>query len=452
MEHIGKLLPSHGYNIHSNDVFTHMHIQSLMQLYQPLIGNQATSLFMTFLSQYLTTPNSKQPYTHHTLMQFVDLTLPQIYQARTRLEAIGLLETYQLDNENETVFIYQLIMPCTPAQFFSDGMLSQMLSHQIGIEKYNLLYQQFELDKDQDRQAGNNITASFDQVFHENPIVDNGLVQPINTESNQGPNVDRSSISTNDLSQALVERMLPVEKILTANNIKLINQMAALYQLTTLDIEKALIWALSDEHLLNQKEFKAACLELYQQFTPVNDKPLKVVNQREKVQPKSEKPMSKQDQFARMLEEISPRELLEDLSNGNQPSKQDLKMVADVMSQQGLTPGVMNVLIHYVMLKTDMKLTKSYLEKIASHWARKNVKTVRQAMTLAKSEHNKYQQWSTNKKPYYQKSVKKEIVPDWFKKQKQEQQEETKQEQSASDDSSDVSELLRNYNKKKYHS
>ncbi|MFB1050865.1 replication initiation and membrane attachment family protein [Paraliobacillus sp. JSM ZJ581] len=454
MEHIGKLLPHQGYHIYLKQEFTYAHLQSLMQLYQPLIGNHATSLFMTFLSQYLTTPNPKKLYTHHSLMQLVNLTLPQIHQAKTKLEAIGLLETYQLDNENETVFTHQLIMPCTPMQFFADGMLSQLLFHQIGTEKSNLLYEQFAQGVNHDQLVGTNITASFDQVFHETPIAKDLTVKAMDVKDNQGPNVPETSISINELSQLLSDRMLPAEKILVPNNVKLIHQMAFLYQLTILDIEKAVVWALSDQHLLSREEFKAACLDLYQQFTPMKDKPLKIVNQRDKLQTKQAQPISRQDQLVRMLEEISPRELLEDLSNGNQPSMQDLKMVGDVMSEQGLTPGVMNVLIHYVMLKTDMKLTKSYLEKIASHWARKNVKTVRQAMTLAKSEHNKYQKWSTNKKPFYQKSVKKEIVPDWFKKQKQQQEqvEEVQQKQQTSKATSDVSELLRNYNKKKNHS
>ncbi|CQR48098.1 Replication initiation and membrane attachment protein [Paraliobacillus sp. PM-2] len=454
MEHIGKLLPNQGYSIYLKQEFTHAHLQSLMQLYQPLIGVHAVSLFMTLLSQYESSPNKQDPYTHHSLMQFVNLSLPEIYQARQKLEAIGLLETYQLDNDNETIFTYQLMMPCTPLQFFSDGMLSQLLYHQIGADKTNELYQLYAQGTKQNRNRGTNITAQFDEIFQKAPVERDMSVKAIDTIENQGPNISGTTISINDLSQLLSERMLPVEKILTPFNIKIIQQMASLYDLTTLDIEKAVVWALSDQYVLIEKEFKSACFDLYKQVTPESSKSLKVVDQKEKLKTKKDKPTNRQDQFVQMLEEISPRQLLEDLSNGNQASKQDLKMIADVMSQQGLTPGVMNVLIHYVMLKTDMKLTKSYLEKIASHWARKNVKTVRQAMTLAKSEHNKYQQWSTQKKPRYQKSGKKEVVPDWFRKQKDKQEQDEQKiqnEQQSSDSTSDVSELLRDYNKKKNH-
>ena len=101
------------------------------------------------------------------------------------------------------------------------------------------------------------------------------------------------------------------------------------------------------------------------------------------VQEESPQGKSKEEQLMELFENISPRQLLEDLADGNQASAQDLKVVSEVMTSQGLNAGVMNVLLHYVLKKTDMKLSKNYLETIASHWARKNVKTVRQAMTLA---------------------------------------------------------------------
>lgn len=78
-----------------------------------------------------------------------------------------------------------------------------------------------------------------------------------------------------------------------------------------------------------------------------------------------------------LLEAISPKKLLQDIADGTEPSKADLKIIEEIMFEQKLEPGVTNVLIYYVMLKTDMKLSKNYIQKIASHWARKKVKTVR---------------------------------------------------------------------------
>lgn len=65
-----------------------------------------------------------------------------------------------------------------------------------------------------------------------------------------------------------------------------------------------------------------------------------------------------------------------------------------------------------------MKLSKNYLGKIASHWARKKVKTVTEAMELAKQEHRQYQEWAAHKKSGKLKKkapIRTEKLPDWFK-------------------------------------
>src|SRR5699024_12852544 len=78
----------------------------------------------------------------------------------------------------------------------------------------------------------------------------------------------------------------------------------------------------------------------------------------------------------------------------------------------------MNVLIHYVLLQTNTKLSKPYLEKIASHWSRAQVKTAKEAMEFAKKEKNRFRKATANgtKRTYKnnrQQST--DIVPDWFK-------------------------------------
>ena len=97
------------------------------------------------------------------------------------------------------------------------------------------------------------------------------------------------------------------------------------------------------------------------------------------------------------LEVISSHQLLIEFSGGAEPPKEDLKMIEEVMVNQKLSQGVINVLIYYVMLRTDMKLSRRYFEKIAGHWARKKVHTVQEAMNLVKTEDKQYQYWQKTK-------------------------------------------------------
>ncbi|MRH42896.1 hypothetical protein GH741_09375 [Aquibacillus halophilus] len=455
-QNIGKLLPIEGYYVIFRGEISTTYFQSLTHLYQPLIGIHAISLYQTLLSENVLRNNPKNPQTHHTLMNYLSLPLDEIYQARLKLEAIGLLTTFKEDVDQGKTYIYQLNPPFSFKEFFSDGMLSQLLQHQLGENKYTDLIETFNNSHTSFSKLGQNVTASFNDVFQTNE----GIFKKNNSKDtnfsidkiNNGPSIAYDILDFEWIEQILSQRMLPVAKIMSPKNKKLMTQMVVLYDLTNQDLEKALLWAVSDENLLDIQEFKTACQDLMQ--TRQKNTDVKQVNSKDGFKftdsSNSEKTLSKEDQFINMLETISPKQLLEDLSGGNEASSQDLKVIGDVMSQQGLAPGVMNVLIHYVLLKTDMKLTKAYLEKIASHWARKNVTTVRQAMTLAKSESNKYQQWGTNKQQYYKKPSKKEIVPDWFTERKTGEQNENKK-KSTSDDQNkeDIEKLLQNYTKNK---
>ncbi|GIN74800.1 hypothetical protein J14TS2_52750 [Bacillus sp. J14TS2] len=103
--------------------------------------------------------------------------------------------------------------------------------------------------------------------------------------------------------------------------------------------------------------------------------------------------MSKEEQFIKNLEGITPKELLEALSEDGRACERELKIISDVMNSEGLPTPVMNVLVHYVFLKDNMKLSRPYLQKIASHWSDANLKTAEEAMTFAKNRHKSRQSY-----------------------------------------------------------
>src|SRR5699024_84863 len=77
--------------------------------------------------------------------------------------------------------------------------------------------------------------------------------------------------------------------------------------------------------------------------------------------------------------------------------------------KQGLKTPVMNVLIHYVLLQSNMQLSRAYLEKIASHWSRANLSSAKEAMEFAKLQNQPY---NTRKRANKQS---KEVIPEWCK-------------------------------------
>jgi len=92
------------------------------------------------------------------------------------------------------------------------------------------------------------------------------------------------------------------------------------------------------------------------------------------------------------LEEVTLEDLLKGIS-GVTPDEEEVQMLRDIQESYKLNDGVMNVLVYYSMLKTDMKLVKNYITKIASHWKRKGISDVEGAIALTKQEYKSYKGW-----------------------------------------------------------
>lgn len=445
---IGKLLPVDGFKILRFGELPRSFHRSMSHLYQPIIGRLAVSLYHLLISESDMT-GEDQVQSHHTLMSYLSAPLDKIYEARGRLEAIGLLRTFRSTNEDQQVeYLYSVYPPFSPEEFFLDDMLSLLLSHELGMEKYERLKSRL-LNSQQSFEGFTEVTATFDEVFH-NKMIESVQKETESIANQKTQQESRGSITTSDrvdfewLHHALKKRMYPPEQILNGRNKKLIVQLATLYDLSNIELEKAVTWAIDENHYLVEDELKAACHDFMKEVQKSPAQTDGTIDRREKVKSETHPTSgSKEDQFIQMLEEISPRELLEDVSTGNRASEQDLKMIRDVMTEQGMAPGVMNVLVHYVLLKTDMKLSKAYLEKIASHWARKNVTNVRQAMNLAKAEHQKYQQWG-KQKSQKRKGQRDEVIPVWFNQQNASEQEKKISGQSSNQvDTEDIAERIK---------
>lgn len=410
-----NILPIDGYAVMKRGSLPEDYIQSLTHLYQPLIGLTAIMLYQTLLNETVLQTDEKRQ-THHTLMNYMNIPLDKIYGARRKLEGIGLLKTYKHKEEEHDYYTYILLEPFAPGDFFKDDMLAQLLYHHIGEDKFAMLKQGCQ--KLDDEPGDNDITAGFQEVFQ--------TFRPQLTTTEQVPEEELNQGEQKDLTwirQALEQRMIPVESVLTANNRKLISQMMVLYDLGEHEVEKAVMWALTDENRLDTNELKDACHDLFhskhqESVIKLTDR---ITDSEPEQQPK-QAPQTKEEQLIQELETISPKQLLEDLSRGNQASSQDLKLIRDTMTSQGLPTPVMNVLIHYVLLQSDMKLSKAYLQKIAGHWSRINLQTAQEAMEFAKQEKAKHQK-SYPKKQQSRRAVSNEVVPDWFKERKKGKQE-----------------------------
>lgn len=415
LQTLGKILPIEGYEVYMEGNPPVNYAISLTHLYQPLIGVNAVTLYQTLMHEAWIYEKSNFPQTHHTLMNYLNLSLNELYKARLKLEGIGLLETFQKEETEEKKgkhYTYLLKRPFSPQKFFKDPMLSELLCHHIGRNKVKDLQEHF-LKEQQYIQStpGKRVTASFRDVFQTfQPSFSDEMMT--NDEHQQKEDKSVYHIDFTWIKKMLKRRMIPVKRILTNENKKLISDMKLLYQLTTYEVEKSLLWALTEDHTLDREEFKAACHDTFKAKN--NEKPIQLTfNQQMFKEEKQKEPKTKEEKLIQRLETISPKQLLEDLSRGNRASAQDLKIIREVMTNQGLPSPVMNVLIHYVLLQSDMQLSKAYLETIASHWSRAGLETAEEAMNFARKQIQKFKHRKQNHR-YKNQQRTREVIPDWF--------------------------------------
>ncbi|MCZ0754883.1 replication initiation and membrane attachment family protein [Anoxybacillus sp. J5B_2022] len=429
MEHHWKeLIPVDRYVVRSNGILHEFDRKVVTLLYQPLIGSRAFSLYMTLWGE-LDQQFLSAETTHHSLMAIMQCSLKDIYDERLKLEGIGLLKTYVNHAQDPKQFIYELQPPLSPEQFFNDGVLNVFLYSRVGRTKFHKLKQFFSVPAI-DTSGFSPITRSFNEIF--TSVHPEQMVATMNEETKQDLSLsderkyfDRSEetyvleedVFDFDLFFAGLSKQIVPKRAVNAKVREAIKKLAFLYGISPLDMQKIVIGVIDPAEHIDIEALRKAARDWYQ-FERGDDE---LPHLSTRVQPLSYRtmmdvePKTKEEQLIKQLETISPRQLLIEISGGAEPSMSDLQLIEDIMFQQKLLPGVVNVLIYYVMLRTDMKLSKAYVEKIASHWARKKIRTVKEAMELAKKEAKKYQSWASEKeKKPARKTVRKEMLPDWL--------------------------------------
>lgn len=148
------------FTVYSSSNLTTDDLNVLTLLYNPLIKTNAYNLYMLLSS--LVDRASLKSFTakHQFLFDLTLLSSEEFYEARIKLEAMGLLSTLYNDNS----YIYILKPPFTAKQFLVDGLLGTFLYSEIGQTSFKQLHKLFNIPKIP-KESFDNITKSFEEVF-----------------------------------------------------------------------------------------------------------------------------------------------------------------------------------------------------------------------------------------------------------------------------------------------
>ena len=127
---------------------------------------------------------------------------------------------------------------------------------------------------------------------------------------------------------------------------------------------------------IDKKKLRVVCRNYYQ--FEHDDKLPKLIYCDQLNNLKAKKSKSKREEIIHKFETLSPYQFLNAKYNDGTPTNRDKMLLESLLVEQKLNPGVINVLIDYVLKINNNKLNRNFIETIASV-KRLNVRTVEEA-------------------------------------------------------------------------
>lgn len=399
------LLPADTYVVINKTILSDQDRKLLISLYQPIIGTLAISLYFSLWSYLDKMELCSSSWTHHHLMSNMGISLNEIAIAREKLEAIGLLKTFvKYDHVNH--YVYQLYSPLSAYEFFQNPILSTTLYNNVGELEYEKIVDYFKMPKINLKDY-TDITKKLTDVFDSVPT---DLSSHLGTDIRKRTKRKLELISKIELDTVfsfIPEEILNFRSI-TKETKELIYRLGFIYDLDNDAVLELIRNSITEKKTIDKQLLRKNARNYY-----TFEKDGKLPSLAYKNQPEYlRKPTGDSSPRAKMIyqfETTSPYDFLCGKNHGKEPTKNEKLVLEYLLIDLGLMPGVVNVLIDFVLRINNNKLTKSFVEAIASQWVRSNVKTVEEAMRLAQKE------ITGRKKSTIKKEIRTSITkPEWF--------------------------------------
>ncbi|WP_206857251.1 replication initiation and membrane attachment family protein [Candidatus Enterococcus mangumiae] len=408
---------------------------ALLSLYQPLIGGEALSLYLTLYSEISLETGTGPESLHADLLSSLSCGLPQFYEARKKLEGIGLLEVYFKNDESlGSCFLYELLEPMDVTAFFNDTLLSFLLLEKVGERRFSQLTKLFE-PKNLSHEGYQKVTKKFLDVYRFNETVYAANQEQVESiQQRFTPSETKSLIEeSSSFDWTFLTDWLKKQHINQLNE-EVLQQVKMYQQLYGFD-ELTL-----GELILQSFDFTTAEVSLkeLQRIVLVRQQQQRTSQQADSTLDPEEPPEmstavnqalpSAAQQLIQVARQTPPMRYLEAIKKekGGYVSKQENWLLQDLVSQSGLSSGVINILINYVLvIKNHASLNASFVNTIANEWAQKKINTPEEAIEHLHTLKTKAKQPKTTKQnnsSNYRRNVRREKLPDWVNQPKDETQ------------------------------
>ena len=379
-----KILPADSFVVINKTILSDQDRKIISMLYQPIIGSEATILFFSLWSYLDKLELMSTEYTHHHLMTNMRMRLDEIIEAREKLEAIGLLRTY-IKKDNINSYIYELYSPVEPIEFFNNPILNVSLYNNVGKSDYEDLKQYFKIPK-LNLKDYEEISCSFSDVFESTNINNiDGSEDLRKVTSNKLSIV--SKIDIDNMVSLIPDEMFNI-RTLTKDTKDLIYKLSFIYNLDDEQMSELIRNSINDKKAIDKKELRINCRNYYQ-FENSGKLPSIIYRNQPEYLRKPIGDTSKRAKMIYQFETTSPYDFLVNKHGGNRPTKNEYEILEYLLIDMNLKPGVVNVLLDYILKTNNNKLVKKYVELISEQWSRAKLETVEDAMEFAEKEHKK---------------------------------------------------------------
>ena len=110
-------------------------LNSLMSLYQPLVGCAGAALYLTLISE---AKHQRSFEPHGRLCQIMNMDITVLERSRRKLEEMMLMRSYIKTGEGKDNYIYVLYPPLEADRFFKHEVLGRLYARIMGAKQYQL--------------------------------------------------------------------------------------------------------------------------------------------------------------------------------------------------------------------------------------------------------------------------------------------------------------------------
>ena len=379
----------------------------LVSLYEPLIGALAINLYNTLWTYLDHLEIISTEYTHNTLLNSMMITINEMLDARRKLEAIGLLKTYVKKGDVNN-FVYELYSPISAKEFINNPILNTALYNALGPSEYERRVEFFKVPNINLKNY-EDITVRFSDIFTWSSS-SLRTIDIYNLKSKTTRPLEIiSKIDINTILSLIPNEILNHRSI-TKDMRNYLMKISFIYDYDNECMIELIRNSITDKHTIDKKLLRENSNKYYQ-FENMGKLPSLVYKTQPEYLRSSSETVSKRTKLINLFETTSPYDFINSKYKTGTPSNSDLNIIAYLLLDLDLKPGVVNVLIDYVLKINNNKLNKSFVDTIAAQWKKSNIETVEDAMNIAETEYKK----RNEKLSTIKKNVVKEVAkPSWF--------------------------------------